>query len=388
MNIAELFIKRPITTTLLMLGITVFGVMSYRQLAVSDLPTVDFPTIQVQAGLPGASPETMASAVALPLEKQFATIAGLDCGQLDQHPGQHQHHPAVRPQPQHRRRRPGRPGDDRARRPAAAAADAVAAVVPEGQPRRPAGDLPDPAIGDAAALHRQRVRRDDRAAHLDGQRRRAGAAVRRRQLRGARRRRSAAAVGPRHRHRRGRDRHPDRQRQPADRDHLRARPRLHGARQRAADAGRGLRPGGRRLPQRQPGAAARSGPRLRRHRAGQVGELLPGPAQHQPGDPEAAGLERRRRGRRHQDADADLPRAAAAVGPPRRPHRPLGVDPRIGARRQADAGADLRAGRGGDLRLPAQRHRDDHRQRDAAGVDGRHLRDHVPAQLQPGQPVA
>jgi HAE1 family hydrophobic/amphiphilic exporter-1 len=78
MNFAALFIRRPITTTLIMLGITVFGVMSYRQLPVADLPTVDFPTIQVNAGLPGASPETMASAVALPLEKQFATIAGLD----------------------------------------------------------------------------------------------------------------------------------------------------------------------------------------------------------------------------------------------------------------------------------------------------------------------
>ncbi|MBZ5556799.1 MAG: efflux RND transporter permease subunit [Acidobacteriia bacterium] len=77
MNIAELFIKRPITTTLIMLGIIVFGVMSYRQLPVSDLPTVDYPTIQVNASLPGASPETLASAVALPLEKQFATIAGL-----------------------------------------------------------------------------------------------------------------------------------------------------------------------------------------------------------------------------------------------------------------------------------------------------------------------
>jgi len=56
----------------------VFGVMAYRLLPVSDLPTIDFPTIQVSAGLPGASPETMASAVALPLEKQFATIAGLN----------------------------------------------------------------------------------------------------------------------------------------------------------------------------------------------------------------------------------------------------------------------------------------------------------------------
>jgi HAE1 family hydrophobic/amphiphilic exporter-1 len=60
-----------------MLGIVVFGVMAYRLLPVSDLPNIDFPTIQVTAGLPGASPETIASAVALPLEKQFATIAGV-----------------------------------------------------------------------------------------------------------------------------------------------------------------------------------------------------------------------------------------------------------------------------------------------------------------------
>ena len=78
MNLSALFIKRPVTTTLIMLGIIVFGAMAYRLLPVSDLPTVDFPTIQVNAGLPGASPETMASAVALPLEKQFATIAGLN----------------------------------------------------------------------------------------------------------------------------------------------------------------------------------------------------------------------------------------------------------------------------------------------------------------------
>jgi HAE1 family hydrophobic/amphiphilic exporter-1 len=78
MNLSELFIKRPVTTTLIMLGVIVFGAMAYRLLPVSDLPTVDFPTIQVNANLPGASPETMASSVALPLEKQFATIAGLN----------------------------------------------------------------------------------------------------------------------------------------------------------------------------------------------------------------------------------------------------------------------------------------------------------------------
>jgi HAE1 family hydrophobic/amphiphilic exporter-1 len=78
MNIAELFIRRPVMTTLVMLGILLFGLMAYRQLPVSDLPNVDYPTIQVQASLPGASPETMAAAVATPLERQFSTIAGLD----------------------------------------------------------------------------------------------------------------------------------------------------------------------------------------------------------------------------------------------------------------------------------------------------------------------
>ena len=77
MNLSGLFIRRPITTTLIMLGICVFGVMAYRLLPVSDLPVIDFPTIQVSANLPGASPETVASSVALPLEKQFSSIAGL-----------------------------------------------------------------------------------------------------------------------------------------------------------------------------------------------------------------------------------------------------------------------------------------------------------------------
>ena len=80
-----------------------------------------------------------------------------------------------------------------------------------------------------------------------------------------------------------------------------------------------------------------------------------GPAQHQPVDSEAAGHQRRRGRRFDQDAAADVPRAVAAVGHPRRAHRSLRVDPRVGARRQADAVADVRAGRGGDLRLPAQR---------------------------------
>src|SRR3989449_10673309 len=75
---SELFIQRPITTTLIMAGIVLFGFIGYRSLPVSDLPNVDYPTIQVSAGLSGASPETMASSVATPLERQFSTIAGLN----------------------------------------------------------------------------------------------------------------------------------------------------------------------------------------------------------------------------------------------------------------------------------------------------------------------
>ena len=78
MNIAAPFIRRPVMTTLVMLAILMFGTLAYRNLPVSDLPNIDFPTIQVSASLPGATPDTMASAVAQPLEKQFSTIAGLD----------------------------------------------------------------------------------------------------------------------------------------------------------------------------------------------------------------------------------------------------------------------------------------------------------------------
>jgi HAE1 family hydrophobic/amphiphilic exporter-1 len=78
MNLSELFVRRPIMTVLVMVGILIFGLAGYKLLPVSTLPKVDFPTIQVSAELPGASPETMASAVATVLEKQFSTIAGID----------------------------------------------------------------------------------------------------------------------------------------------------------------------------------------------------------------------------------------------------------------------------------------------------------------------
>ncbi len=78
MNFCELFVRRPVMTVLVMAGVLIFGLAGYRLLPVSTLPNVDFPTIQVTAELPGASPETMASAVATVLERQFSTIAGID----------------------------------------------------------------------------------------------------------------------------------------------------------------------------------------------------------------------------------------------------------------------------------------------------------------------
>jgi HAE1 family hydrophobic/amphiphilic exporter-1 len=77
MNFSEIFIRRPVMTILLMAALVIFGLFGYMTLPVSELPNVDFPTIQVSASLPGADPETMASSVATPLENQFSTIAGI-----------------------------------------------------------------------------------------------------------------------------------------------------------------------------------------------------------------------------------------------------------------------------------------------------------------------
>src|SRR5215207_2654236 len=78
MSVTDLFIRRPVMTTLVMLAILGLGLFAFRSLPVSDLPNVDFPTLQITASVPGASPETMASSVATPLEQQFSTIAGID----------------------------------------------------------------------------------------------------------------------------------------------------------------------------------------------------------------------------------------------------------------------------------------------------------------------
>src|SRR5579862_8209690 len=77
MNLSRIFIERPIMTSLVTFAILLFGIVAYRALPVAALPSVDYPTVQVMAALPGASPETMASSVATPLEREFSTIAGI-----------------------------------------------------------------------------------------------------------------------------------------------------------------------------------------------------------------------------------------------------------------------------------------------------------------------
>src|SRR4051812_9356770 len=77
MNISEPFVKRPVATTLLTVGIALAGLVAFKQLPVAPLPQVDFPTISVSASLPGASPEVMAATVATPLERALGRIAGV-----------------------------------------------------------------------------------------------------------------------------------------------------------------------------------------------------------------------------------------------------------------------------------------------------------------------
>src|SRR3954469_24236266 len=77
MHFSRIFIERPIMTTLAVCAILLFGIVGYRALPVAALPSVDYPTIQVAAEMPGADPETMASSVATPLEREFSTIAGV-----------------------------------------------------------------------------------------------------------------------------------------------------------------------------------------------------------------------------------------------------------------------------------------------------------------------
>ncbi len=175
MSISEPFIRRPIATSLLMGALALVGIVAFPLLPVAPLPQVDFPTIQVQAQLAGASPDTMASTVASPLERQVRADFRRHPDDLHQRARLDRHHAAIRPQPQRGRGRPGRAGGDHRRRPPAPDHADLAADLSQGQPGGCADPHPGRAFRHAAADHRRRFRRHGRgAADFADHRRRAG----------------------------------------------------------------------------------------------------------------------------------------------------------------------------------------------------------------------
>ena len=220
MNVTGLFIRRPVMTTLVMLGVLIFGMIAYTKLPVSDLPNVDYPTINVNATLPGASPETMAAAVATPLEKQFSTIAGIDNMTSSSVLGS----TSITVQ-------------FNLDRNINAAAQDIEAGISQALVNLPTGIIPpsffrqNPAAAPVlfmaltsksrAAVRARRDRRDhDRAAHLDGRRGVAGHGLGAAEVRGPDRAQSAGAGVARDRRRPGDRRGQRPERQSADRHHV------------------------------------------------------------------------------------------------------------------------------------------------------------------------
>src|SRR5205823_1466774 len=250
--------------------------------------------------------------------------------ELGQHARRLADHAPVRPLALDRRGLAGRPVGDHGRGAAPPPEHADPARLPEGEPGGPADPLPRAHLADAPALDARRVRRDAHgAAHLDGERRRAGAGVRRAEVRRARAPRPRRARQPGNRHRRGGEGGPGRQREPAHRHALWEPPRLHGPGHGPADQRRAVPARDRRLPQRLARAPGGAGAGDRQRRGRQDGLLVrqrraapaldrarrPAPARHQHG----------RGGRRRDGAPAHLQGVAAAVGAGRDPVRPLAV---------------------------------------------------------------
>ena len=139
MSVSEPFIRRPIATSLLGIALLIGGALGYWALPVSALPQVDFPTVQVTTQLPGASPDVIASLITAPLERQLGQIPALSAMTVDEFVRRQPDFAAVRSQPRHRRRYPGRAGGDQRRRRRAAENAAVSADLRQGQSRRRAG---------------------------------------------------------------------------------------------------------------------------------------------------------------------------------------------------------------------------------------------------------
>ena len=136
MNISAPFIRRPVATTLLTVAVALAGAIGFEVLPVAPLPEVDFPTISVSAGLPGASADIMASSVATPLERQFGHIAGVTEMTSASSLGSHFDHHTVRPQPRHRRRGARCGGRHQRRADLPARQPPIESELPQGESRR------------------------------------------------------------------------------------------------------------------------------------------------------------------------------------------------------------------------------------------------------------
>ncbi len=148
MSITDFFIRRSITTTLLMVAILMFGILSYVTLPVSDLPAVEYPTVQVEASLPGANPDIMASSVATPLEKEFSNIAGIDSMSSSSSLGSTNITLQFNHEPFDRRGGTGRTGGDLSRGRGFADEHAVAPFLFEGEPGIAAGAVSEHLVAD------------------------------------------------------------------------------------------------------------------------------------------------------------------------------------------------------------------------------------------------
>ena len=278
MNFTELFIRRPVMTTLVMAGILIFGLVAYRQLPVSDLPAVDYPTISVSASLSGASPETMASSVATPLEKQFSTIPGVETMTSTSTQGSTQISLQFA-----------------LSRDIDAAAQDVQAAISQAQRQLPRDVLPpsfrkvDPSSSPILyyALRTTTLplpQLNEYAETFLAQRLSTVDGVAQVQVFGSMKYAvriqldPQAADRPQHRHRRGLDRDRERQRQPADRHSLGHRQGLLGREPRSAQQRRGFRRPGRGLPRRRAGAPPRPRPSHRQRPGHQARQLVQRPA--------------------------------------------------------------------------------------------------------------
>ena len=156
MSVSEPFIRRPIATSLLGIALLIGGALGYWALPVSALPQVDFPTVQVTTQLPGASPDVIASLITAPLERQLGQIPSLSSMTLDEFVRRQPDFAAVRSQPRHRRRHPGRAGRDQRRRRRAAEEPAVSADLRQGESGGCAGPDAGADVGDDFAARHER----------------------------------------------------------------------------------------------------------------------------------------------------------------------------------------------------------------------------------------